>query len=86
MKVLCVNDKNLPEGANIVAGKSYTPVKKVVDSFGTPAYLLKEVESEGNTGNGLFWYGFACSRFVVTDSDVSEPLEKEEALEISILN
>ena len=64
MRVLvCINDKNLPEGASVKEGAEYIVQKEFINPFGQKAYLLVGVTNEGRTPRGLHWYGYAAERF-----------------------
>ena len=47
-KVICINDKQLPPGAEIQEGKEYTVRESFVNSFDQRAYVLIGVRNLGN--------------------------------------
>lgn len=71
-KVICINDKNLPEGASVIEGKEYTVEKEFINMFGQRAYIIAGITNEGHTPRGLHWYGYSAERFTAHDSDKIE--------------
>jgi hypothetical protein len=61
--VVCIDDKNLPPGAEIIEGKEYTVVDKFVNSYDQIAYILAGIENKGRTKFGLPWIGYTSIRF-----------------------
>lgn len=83
MRALCVNDKALPEGAVVEAGKEYSVDKVFVNNWGQRTFLLSGIPNEGTTSRGLRWHGYAATRFaVLSKSPVEAEVEAEEYLEI----
>lgn len=76
MRVLCIDDKNQPDGAEVASGQEYGVKKVVYDTFGTKAYLLDGITNQGLTNNGLNWYGYAARRFAVMSNEPVEVLEE----------
>jgi len=62
-KVICINDKKLPPGAEIREGKEYTVRESFVNSFDQRAYVLIGVRNLGRTKYGLPWQGYNAQRF-----------------------
>jgi len=62
-KVICINDKKLPPGAEIQEGKEYTVRESFVNSFDQRAYVLIGVRNLGRTKYGLPWQGYNAQRF-----------------------
>lgn len=85
MRVLCMNDKALPEGAEVVAGKDYRVSESFVNNWGQRVFLIEGVRNEGTTRNGLMWHGYAANRFAVLDKSPLMSMEVEEA-ELAGLN
>lgn len=81
MRVLCLNDKNLPLGAEIVSGDEYEVDGVEYDTFGTKLYTIKGIKNQGLTDKGLNWYGYAAHRFAIM-SDEAVSIEMEEAMPV----
>lgn len=77
--VVCINDKNLPPGAEIVEGGEYTVVDKFVNSYDQIAYILAGIENRGRTQFGLPWIGYSATRFAELDA------VEEEAVEVNYM-
>jgi hypothetical protein len=73
--VICINDKNLPQGAKVTEGEEYTIVKEFINQFDQRTYILKETINEGMTSKGLHWFGYNAERF---RSLTSDSIKKEE--------
>lgn len=80
-RVVCINDKKLPEGAVVVEGKEYNVVKEFMNQFGQRAYLIEGIRNEGHTPRGLHWYGFASERFASLEG--TEVKNKEYAFALN---
>lgn len=74
-KVICINDKKLPPGAEIKEGKEYTVRESFVNSFDQRAYVLTGVRNLGRTQYGLPWQGYNAQRF--EDVDMVEEIQQE---------
>lgn len=74
-KVICVNDKNLPQGAELTEGKEYEVIDEFVNSWDQKTYILKNVINGGVTSKGMRWYGFDATRFADLDSKFAEDEE-----------
>ncbi len=78
-KVTCINDKNLPEGANVVNGVEYEIVSEFVNVYEEKGYIIANVANRGVTKWGVKWYGYKANRF----ADLEEiALELHEVMEI----
>ena len=62
-KVICINDKQLPAGAEIKEGEEYTVRNSFVNNFDQRAYLLIGIRNRGRTKYGLPWEGYNSTRF-----------------------
>ena len=62
-KVVCINDKNLPLGAEVVEGKEYKVVKEYVNFLDQRVYIIQGISNEGRTKLGLEWAGYDAKRF-----------------------
>lgn len=74
-KVICINDKNLPEGASLTKDKEYEVERMFINPFGQRAYIISGITNEGRTTRGLHWYGFSAERFA---DNVSEEIKEKE--------
>ena len=81
-KVTCINDKKLPEGANVVNGREYYIIDEFINAFEQRAYIVSGVNNEGMTKNGLRWKGYCASRFADLDSLSLEGAMEQETNEI----
>lgn len=77
MKVICINDKSLPEGAEVVSGKDYVVERTFTNNFGQRAHIIKGIKNEGITPRGLHWHGYAIERFAQLDKNPVEVSEEE---------
>jgi hypothetical protein len=82
-KVVCINDKKLPQGAELTEGKEYEVVDEFVNSWDQKVYILKNTINGGITSKGMRWYGFDAIRFADLDSKL---VEDEEYLYNYVLN
>lgn len=62
-KVTCINDKNLPQGANVIEGQEYTIIEDYINNWGQRVYKFVETKNKGITDKGLMWEGYAAERF-----------------------
>ena len=62
-KVVCINDKRLPEGAEVVEGKEYVVIESYVNDYDQIAYIIAGISNQGMTKKGLRWVGYDSSRF-----------------------
>jgi len=67
-KVICINDKKLPIGADIVEGGEYNVVDSFVNSYDQVVYILTGATNEGRTQYGLPWIGYSSVRFATVDA------------------
>ena len=81
-KVKCINDKKLPEGANVVDGREYYILDEFINRWEQRAYIVSGVNNKGTTKNGLRWLGYCASRFAYLDSLSLEGAMEEEKVEI----
>ena len=80
-KLTCINDKKLPEGANVVNGREYYVLDEFINAFEQRTYIVSGVNNEGMTKNGLRWKGYCASRFADLDSLSLEGAMEEEKVE-----
>jgi len=79
MKVLtCINDKNLPPGANVVNGKEYVILHQYPNVFDQIVYIVEGINNEGKTKYGFAWKGYCSTRFADLSNIQIGSLEKKE--------
>lgn len=76
-KVVCVNDKNLPQGAVVIKDEEYTVIDEFLNNWGQRVYVLAETTNSGTTDKGFVWKGYDATRFKVTKT-VSDSLAELE--------
>ena len=76
-KVVCINDKQLPIGAEVVEGQIYTVRESFINGFDQRVYLLVGVRNKGRTKFGLPWNGYRSDRF--EDVETNKEYRKEVA-------
>jgi hypothetical protein len=74
-KVICIDDKNLPQGAKVVKDKEYEVENEFVNALEQRVYIIKGITNKGRTTLGMEWYGYRADRF--RDVDL---VTKEEEL------
>jgi hypothetical protein len=79
-KVICINDKKLPEGAKVVKDQEYEIEREFINPFGQKAYIISGAVNEGRTRRGLHWFGYDAGRFAVVNKDKQEKEEYAFAL------
>ena len=82
MKVICIDDTKLPEGAEVVKGEEYTVLEKFINFADQTAYVIEGIRNKGIGKYGLPWLGYAATRFSVVDS-VEEEEEMVELLSLT---
>lgn len=75
MKVICVNDKNQPQGAEAVKGVEYEVLDDFKNATQQRVYLIKGICNEGTTKMGFPWYGYAAERFATVIEAKKEAVE-----------
>ena len=75
-KVVCINDKNLPQGAEVVNGREYYVVDEFVNNFEQRVFIISGITNKGTTRLGLNWLGYCSTRFADLD-DISIEWEAE---------
>ena len=75
-KVVCINDKNLPQGAEVVNGREYHVVDEFVNNFEQRVFIISGIANKGTTKHGLNWLGYCSTRFADLD-DISIEWEAE---------
>ena len=79
-RVICVNDKRLPEGGNLVEGKEYELEDEFLNNFDQRVYIIAGINNYGMTKMGLRWYGYNSERFASADGVYEEATETNYAL------
>jgi hypothetical protein len=74
-EVVCINDKNLPEGATVVKGREYNVVEEFVNNYDQRVYIIEGIVNEGTTKMGLRWVGYDASRFAIPETLMEESYE-----------
>lgn len=64
MKVICIDDKNLPQGAEVVEGQEYIVERSFVNFLDQRVYIVKGIKNFGITKFGMTWSGYRAERFV----------------------
>jgi hypothetical protein len=72
-QVICVDDKKLPPGAEIVEGQEYTVVESFVNNYDQIVYMIAGIRNHGRTKYGLPWIGYSAIRF----NDLEKVKEEE---------
>ena len=71
-QVVCINDKNMPEGAAVVKGREYNVVEEFVNNYDQRVYIIEGIANEGTTKMGLRWVGYDASRFAEPETLMEE--------------
>lgn len=79
-KVICIDDKGLPEGADIVKDREYRVISEHYNAMGQKVYLINGVSNEGRTKMGFLWIGYRSDRFAVPGAVKKQEWEESYAL------
>jgi hypothetical protein len=71
-KVVCINDRKLPEGAEVVNGKEYEVVEEFLNNYDQRVFIIAGIKNEGTTKMGLRWVGYDASRFAEPETLMEE--------------
>ena len=71
-QVVCINDKNMPEGAAVIKGREYNVVDEFVNNYDQRVYIIEGIANEGTTKMGLRWVGYDASRFAEPETLMEE--------------
>jgi hypothetical protein len=66
-KVVCINDRKLPEGAEVVNGREYSVIDEFINSYEQRVFIISGIRNKGTTKNGLMWHGYSSNRFADLD-------------------
>jgi len=80
MKVICINDKKLPEGGKLMEGREYEVEKEFINNFDQKVFIIAGINNYGMTKMGMRWYGYDSKRFSNADSVHEEAIEHNYAL------
>lgn len=75
MKVVCKDNSNLPQGAELKKDEEYMVIDDFQNAGGERVYILAGVNNEGKTKLGFPWKGYKATRFRITES--TEMMMKE---------
>jgi len=64
MKVICIDDTKLPQGASVKEGVEYYVIIQYINVMNQRVYIIKDIINEGITQFGLHWIGYKAERFV----------------------
>ena len=78
-QVVCINDKNMPEGAAVVKGREYNVVEEFVNNYDQRVYIIEGITNDGTTKMGLRWVGYDAARFVEPETLMEEVKEQAYA-------
>jgi len=79
-KVICIDDKKQPIGAELVKGTEYEVEYSYVNGYDQICYIIKGIVNEGRTQYGLPWSGYRSDRFADVEDISIEEKEVEFAL------
>ena len=78
-EVICINDKNMPEGAAIVKGREYVVIEEFINNYDQRVYIIEGIVNDGTTKMGLRWIGYDASRFAEPQTLMTEVKEQAYA-------
>jgi hypothetical protein len=78
-EVICINDKNMPEGAAVVKGREYVVVEEFINNYDQRVYIIEGIVNDGTTKMGLRWIGYDASRFAEPQTLMTEVKEQAYA-------
>ena len=78
MKVVCINDKNLPLGAEVVEGRTYTVANVKTNIYDEVAYIIAGVNNEGVSKFGVKWTGYKSTRFAELENVKGKEVNHKE--------
>ena len=76
MKVICINDKMLPIGANVKKDNEYEVIGEYINSYDEVVYIIGGVINKGRTKYGLPWEGYKATRFTKQGDEVENSMEE----------
>jgi hypothetical protein len=78
MNVLCIDDKNLPQGASVKEGTEYEVIEQYINAMEQRVYIIKGIVNEGRTQFGLHWIGYRAERFIPLTEKTVEVYDEYE--------
>jgi hypothetical protein len=78
-EVICINDKNMPEGAAVVKGREYVVIEEFINNYDQRVYIIEGIVNDGTTKMGLRWIGYDASRFAEPQTLMTEVKEQAYA-------
>lgn len=78
MKVVCIDDTKLPQGAFVKEGVEYEITSQYVNAMEQKVYIVKDAVNEGRTQFGLHWIGYRAERFIPVDTKEIEVYDEYE--------
>lgn len=72
MKVVCIDDTKLPQGASVTKDTEYEVIEQYINAMEQKVYIIKGIVNEGRTQFGLHWIGYRAERFVPIDEKTIE--------------
>lgn len=79
-KVICINDKNQPQGAEVIKDVEYVVLNDFMNAVGQKVFLIEGINNEGTTKMGFPWYGYAAERFAKITNKKIKKIEYNLAL------
>jgi hypothetical protein len=79
-KVICINDKKLPPGAQVIKDQEYEIESEFINSFDQRVFIIAGITNEGRTKFGLPWIGYNSERF----ANVESLSKKEKAFDYAL--
>ena len=80
MKGICINDKRLPEGGELIEGREYEVEREFINNFDQKVFVIAGINNYGMTKLGMRWYGYNADRFASADNVYEEATEFNYAL------
>jgi hypothetical protein len=77
-KVICVDDSNLPEGAQVIKDAVYEVESEFINLYDQRTYIILGVNNYGTTKMGLTWRGYNSNRFSDLKEDLVKTIKEEE--------
>lgn len=77
MRVICIDDSNLPKGAEVKAGQDYEVQDDFNNLLDQRTFILKGIVNEGMTDMGMQWRGYKAERFSPLSDEAVEFSEVE---------
>ena len=73
--VICIDDKNLPQGAYVSCEEKYIVEEEYINALDQRVYIIKGAVNQGTTKLGMVWKGYRADRFSTL---VEGKIEKKE--------